>query len=59
MKKHFKPLVAGLSFFVMAQCMQESEVQIVKTGTWRGSHVDIDVSLDWYGLFSQHDGLKT
>lgn len=58
MKKHFNLLFLVCPFFVMAQCMQESEVQIVKTGTWRGSHVDIDVSLDWYGLFSQQDGLK-
>ena len=58
MRANINILILVWPLFVMAQCVQEKPVQIIKTGTWRGSHVNIDVSLDWYGLFSYEDGLR-
>ncbi len=43
---------------VMAQCAEDNKIQIIKTGTWRGSHVNIDLSMDWYGLFNYDKGLR-
>ena len=58
MKVNLNSLLLVCPLFIMALCAQESKVQIIKTGTWRGSHVNIDVSLDWYGLFSHDNGLQ-
>ena len=58
MNINFNALFLICPLFIMAQCTQEGKVQIIKTGTWRGSHVNIDVSLNWYGLFNYDSGLQ-